>query len=273
MLHIDPKSISTPELHSYLLASVAPRPICFASTVDAKGNVNLSPYSFFNVFSANPPILVFSPARRVTSNTVKHTLENVEETKEVVVNIVNYAMVQQMSLSSTEYPKGVNEFVKAGFTEEPSVIVKPPRVKEAPVQMECRVNDIIALGTEGGAGHLVICEVLKLHIDEAILDNEGKIDPLKIDAVARMGGNWYTRANAGMFEVEKPLRTLGIGVDALPMEIRESRILTGNDLGRLGNVETLPEGKVSAEETVHKRAHELLEQDKIAEAWKVLVNN
>lgn len=272
MLEIDPNSISTPKLHAYLLAAIAPRPICFASTIDSAGKVNLSPYSFFNVFSANPPILVFSPARRVRDNTVKDTLENVQETKEVVVNIVNYAMVQQMSLSSTEYPKGVNEFVKAGFTEVPSLKVAPPRVKEAPVQMECRVNEIISLGTEGGAGHLVICEVLHLHIDEAILDAEGKIDPVKIDAVARMGGNWYTRANNGMFEVEKPLKTLGIGVDALPKEIRESRILTGNDLGRLGNVEILPEGAVSDDEATHKKAQELLEQDKIAEAWNILVN-
>lgn len=272
MLQIDPQSIPTPALHAYLLASVAPRPICFASTVDAEGKVNLSPYSFFNVFSANPPILVFSPARRVRDNTVKDTLENVQQTKEVVVNIVNYAMVQQMSLSSTEYPKGVNEFVKAGFTEEPSLKVKPPRVKEAPVQLECKVNDIITLGTEGGAGHLVICEVVQLHIDESILDANGKIDPAKIDAVARMGGNWYTRANAGMFEVEKPLRTLGIGVDALPKEILESRVLTGNDLGRLGNVETLPDGDVSDDEAVHKKAQELLEQDKITEAWNILVN-
>ena len=272
MLQIDPKSIPTPILHAYLLASVAPRPICFASTVDAQGRVNLSPYSFFNVFSANPPILVFSPARRVRDNTVKDTFENVQETKEVVINIVSYSMVQQMSLSSTEYPKGVNEFVKAGFTEEPSLKVKPPRVKESPVQMECKVNDIIVLGTEGGAGHLVICEVLQMHIDEAMLDAQGKIDPIKIDVVARMGGNWYTRANAGIFEVEKPLRTLGIGVDALPKVIRESRILTGNDLGRLGNVEVLPEGTPTSNEEAHKRAHELLEEDKVLEAWNVLVN-
>jgi len=272
MLQIDPKSIPVPVLHAYLLASVAPRPICFASTIDSQGRVNLSPYSFFNVFSANPPIVVFSPARRVRDNTVKDTLQNVMETKEVVVNIVTYGMVQQMSLSSTEYPKGVNEFVKAGFTEVPSIRVKPPRVKESPVQMECKVNEVIALGTEGGAGHLVICEVLQMHIDETVLDAEGKIDSIKIDAVARMGGNWYTRANAGVFEVEKPLRTLGIGVDALPKEIRESRVLTGNDLGRLGNVEALPDGIATGDEAVHRQAHELLEMDKVAEAWNILVN-
>lgn len=274
MVQIDPKAIPTPQLHAYLLAAVSPRPICFASTVDKKGNVNLSPYSFFNVFSANPPILVFSPARRVRDNTTKHTLENIYENLEVVVNIVSYDMVQQMSLSSTEYPKGVNEFEKAGFTEVPSIQVKPPRVKEAPVQMECEVKEVVALGDEGGAGHLVICEVVQLHIDESILDGNGKIDPIKIDTVARMGGNWYTRAKTGMFEVEKPLRTLGIGVDALPEAIRTSKILTGNDLGRLGNVEQLPDGaeQTSSDEAIHKKAHALLEEDRISEAWKILVN-
>ena len=197
MLSIDPKEVSVGVLHGYLLGAVSPRPICFASTVDSEGNVNLSPYSFFNVFSANPPVLIFSPARRVRDNTTKHTLENVLETKEVVVNIVSYAMVQQMSLSSTEYAKGVNEFTKAGFTEIPSSFVKPPRVKEAPVQFECKVTEVIGLGSEGGAGNLVLCEVVKVHIDEAILDAEQKIDPFKIDTVARMGGNWYSRAKDG----------------------------------------------------------------------------
>jgi len=240
MLSIDPKEISTPQLHGYLLGAVAPRPICFASTVDAEGNVNLSPYSFFNVFSANPPIMIFSPARRVRDNTTKHTLENVLETKEVVINIVSHAMVQQMSLSSTEYDKGINEFTKAGFTEIPSEKVKPPRVAEAPVQFECKVKDVIALGSEGGAGNLVIAEVVQLHVDESILDADGKIDPVKIDTVSRLGGNWYSRAKAGLFEVEKPLRTLGIGVDAFPEAIRLSSVLTGNDLGKLGNLEKLP---------------------------------
>jgi len=240
MLSIDPKEISTPQLHGYLLGAVAPRPICFASTVDAEGNVNLSPYSFFNVFSANPPIMIFSPARRVRDNTTKHTLENVLETKEVVINIVSHAMVQQMSLSSTEYDKGINEFTKAGFTENPSEKVKPPRVAEAPVQFECIVKDVVALGTEGGAGNLVIAEVVQLHVDESILDADGKIDPVKIDTVSRLGGNWYSRAKAGLFEVEKPLRTLGIGVDTLPENIRLSEVLTGNDLGKLGNLEKLP---------------------------------
>lgn len=276
MITIDPKEISTGKLHSYLLGAVAPRPICFASTVDVEGNVNLSPYSFFNVFSANPPVMIFSPARRVRNNTTKHTLENVLETKEVVINIVSYPMVQQMSLSSTEYAKGVNEFVKAGFTEIPSQKVKPPRVAEAPVQFECKVNEVVELGKEGGAGNLVICEVVQLHINEAILDAEGKIDPVKIDAVARMGGNWYNRAKEGMFEVPKPLSTLGIGVDALPKAIRLSKILTGNDLGMLANVEELPQAAmqfVSEDDRTHKKAQELLKNGDVSEAWKTLTTS
>ncbi|MEZ4795288.1 MAG: flavin reductase family protein [Flavobacteriaceae bacterium] len=273
MLHINPSEIPVPQLHGYLLGSVSPRPICFASTVDAQGQVNLAPYSFFNVFSANPPVLIFSPARRVQGNTTKHTLENVLETKEVVVNIVSYAMVQQMSLASTEYPKGVNEFVKAGFTEVASEMVKPPRVAEAPVQMECRVREVMSLGEHGGAGNLVIVEVVKLHIDENILDEEGVIDPLKIDTVARMGGNWYSRAKAGLFEVPKPLRTLGIGVDALPEEIRLSNVLTGNDLGQLANVGILPQsGKgFAADAVTHQEAHNYLEAGQLEAAWNVLL--
>jgi flavin reductase (DIM6/NTAB) family NADH-FMN oxidoreductase RutF len=271
MLSISPKDIKTAQLHGYLLGAVSPRPICFASTVDSDGNVNLSPYSFFNVFSANPPILIFSPARRVRDNTTKHTLENVIATKEVVINIVSYDMVQQMSLSSTEYAAGVNEFVKAGFTEAPSVKVKPPRVAEAPVQLECKVNEVVALGNEGGAGNLVICEVVQLHIDENILDADGKIDPAKIDAVARMGGNWYSRAKTGMFEVPKPLSTLGIGVDALPEAIRFSTVLTGNDLGMLANVEQLPSGDASADIKMHKKAQALLGQGDLTAAWHTLI--
>lgn len=273
MISIDPQDISTAKLHGYLLGAVAPRPIAFASTVDADGNVNLSPFSFFNVFSANPPILIFSPARRVRDNTTKHTLENAAATNEVVINIVSFAMVQQMSLSSTEYDKGVNEFKKAGFTELPSMIVKPPRVAESPVQFECKVNDIIELGAEGGAGNLIVCEVVKLHIDEAILDEEGKIDPLKIDTVARMGGNWYSRSKEGIFEVPKPLSSLGIGVDALPKEIRLSKILTGNDLGMLANVEKLPNGAdnfISSSEEIHKLVHQQLIDGNVSEAWKLL---
>ncbi|WP_339703144.1 flavin reductase family protein [uncultured Marixanthomonas sp.] len=289
MISIDPQEITTKKLHGYLVGAVAPRPICFASTVDADGHVNLSPFSFFNVFGANPPTMIFSPARRVRGNTTKHTLENVLETKEVVINIVNHAMVQQMSLSSTEYDKGVNEFVKAGFTEIPSDVVKPPRVAESPVQFECKVKEVIETGKEGGAGNLVICEVVKVHVDESILDDKGSIDPDKLDAVARMGGNWYTRAKTGMFEVPKPLRTLGMGVDALPKPIRTSSILTGNDLGMLGNVENLPTHQQiqayiedaseteqyliasGTEEEIHTRAQELLCDGKITEAWNLLL--
>ncbi len=274
MISINPQDISTGKLHGYLLGAVAPRPIAFASTIDGKGNVNLSPFSFFNVFSANPPILIFSPARRVRDNTTKHTLENALETKEVVINIVNYAMVQQMSLSSTEYAKGVNEFTKAGFTEIASEVVKPPRVAEAPVQFECKINEVVSLGDEGGAGNLIICEVVKLHVDESILDTEGKIDPVKIDTVARMGGNWYNRSKEGMFEVPKPLSTLGIGVDMLPAVLRNSKVLTGNDLGMLANVEKFPKefnGYVNPSEEIHKKAQQMLCDGKIGEAWSTLI--
>lgn len=273
MISINPLDISTGKLHGYLLGAVSPRPICFASTVDSKGNVNLSPFSFFNVFSANPPIMVFSPARRVRDNTTKHTLDNVLETKEVVINIVSYDMVQQMSLASTEYDKGVNEFIKAGFTEIASEVVAPPRVAESPVQFECKVLNVVALGDNGGAGNLVICQVVRLHIDEAIFDANGHIDPMKIDTVARMGGNWYSRAKEGIFEVPKPLSTLGIGVDALPEAIKNSTILTGNDLGMLANVEVLPVAAnsiVSASEEIHKRAQQCLKEGNISEAWNLL---
>ncbi|MEM7085386.1 MAG: flavin reductase family protein [Bacteroidota bacterium] len=288
MLSINPKEISTPQLHGYLLGAVAPRPICFASTVDAEGNVNLSPYSFFNVFSANPPIMIFSPARRVRDNTTKHTLENIWETKEVVINIVSHSMVQQMSLSSTEYDKGVNEFIKAGFTEIPSERIKPPRVGEAPVQFECKVKEVIALGTEGGAGNLVVAEVVQLHVDESILDKDGKIDPVKIDTVSRLGGNWYSRAKAGLFEVEKPLRTQGIGVDALPEAVKLSTVLTGNDLGKLGNLEQLPSEKelitfrnssewnsALGEKEGHQKARTLIASGHAQEAlkWLLAIHN
>lgn len=240
MISVTPNEISTAQIQGYLQGAVGPRPIAFASTIDFEGNPNLSPFSFFNVFSANPPVLIFSPARRVRGNTVKHTLENVKSTKEVVINVVNYDLVQQMSLSSTEYAKGVNEFVKAGLTAMASDVVKPFRVAEAPVQFECKVNQIIELGSEGGAGNLIICEVVKFHISEDILDENGAIDQHKIDLVARMGGNWYTRANKGLFEVPKPLTTLGIGVDSIPEYIKNNTIFNGNDLGMLGNVEALP---------------------------------
>ncbi|MGY6560440.1 MAG: flavin reductase family protein [Nitritalea sp.] len=241
MLQIDPTQVSTAELHGYLLGAVAPRPIAFASTIDKEGQVNLSPFSFFNVFGSNPPILVFSPARRVRDNTTKHSLDNVQEVPEVTINIVNFATVEQMSLASTEYAKGVNEFVKAGLTPAPSLKVKPPRVQEAPASFECKVIDILPYGDQGGSGTLVVCQVVMAHIDEAILGDDGQIDPFKLDAVSRMGGNWYCRANgAALFEIPKPLRNKGVGVDALPETIRRSHVLSGNNLARLGNVEALP---------------------------------
>ncbi|MEE1897650.1 flavin reductase family protein [Flavobacterium rakeshii] len=288
MLSIDPKEIPAAKLQGYLQGAVGPRPIAFASTIDKDGTPNLSPFSFFNVFSSNPPILVFSPARRVRNNTVKHTLINAELNREVVINIVNYAIVQQASLSSTEYGDGVNEFIKSGLTMQPSDIVKPFRVKESPVQFECKVNDIIALGNDGGAGNLIICEVVKLHVNESVLDENGAIDQNKIDLVSRMGGNWYSRANAGLFEVEKPLTTLGIGVDAIPAFVKESTVFNGNDLGKLGNVETLPteeeidtfveesfEAKavLSADDDTKKflKAKEHLDNNEVATAWKLLL--
>ncbi|MDA9307937.1 flavin reductase family protein [Flavobacteriaceae bacterium] len=274
MKTIDPKAVSTAALHGYMLGAVTPRPIAFASTIDSAGNVNLSPFSFFNVFSANPPIMIFSPARRGRDNTTKHTYENVLQVKEVVINIVNYDIVQQMSLSSTEYGKGVNEFEKAGLTPLASQTIKPPRVAESPVQFECRVNEVISLGTEGGAGNLVICEVLKMHINEAVLDADGKIDPVKLDAVSRMGGNWYGRAKQGMFEVPKPLSRLGIGFDQLPKAIRTSKLLTGNDLAMLANVEVLPKGAkaiVNLEQHVAQKAQKRLALDDIQGAWELLI--
>jgi len=241
MKTIIPGSLPTPQFHSYLLAAIAPRPIAFASTLDEKGNPNLAPFSFFNVFGSNPPTLIFSPARRVRDNSLKHTLENVQQVKEVVINVVNYDMVQQMSLASTEYPKGVNEFLKAGFTPIPSEKIKPFRVKESPVQFECVVKDIVFTGEEGGAGNLIICEVILMHVHEHILNEQGKIDQHKIDLVGRLGDDWYVRASGqALFEVEKPLASLGIGVDALPESIRLSSVLTGNDLGMLGNQKELP---------------------------------
>ena len=288
MISIEPKEIAVAKLHGYLLGAIGPRPIAFASTVDADGNPNLSPFSFFNVFSANPPILIFSPARRVRDNTVKHTLLNAEATREVVINIVNFDIVQQASLSSTEYPDGVNEFIKSGLTALPSDLVRPFRVAESPVQFECKVNEIIKLGTEGGAGNLIICEVVKLHIDEKVVDENGAIDQHKIDLVSRMGGNWYSRANKGLFEVPKPLTTLGIGVDAIPEFIKKSPYFDGNDLGILGNIEALPskeeidifvkenfsvKGALSSDdqETVHRKAKAYIDQEEVLSAWKVLL--
>lgn len=289
MASFDPKSISTAKLHGYLLSAVAPRPIAFASTIDSDGNPNLSPFSFFNVFSANPPILIFSPARRVRNNTIKHTLENAQDTKEVVINVVNYDIVQQMSLSSTEYAKGVNEFDKSGLTMLESEVVKPFRVAESPVQFECKVNEIIELGTEGGAGNLIICEVLKFHIDDSVMDDKQIIIQEKLDLVARAGGNYYNRAKSGFFEIPKPLSTLGIGVDAMPSEVKNSMILTGNDLGMLGNVEVLPTKKEveafidnvserypNIREMSHRQKHKIarnyLSYGDVNSAWKLLLS-
>lgn len=288
MISVEPKDITTVQVQAYLQSAVGPRPIAFASTIDENGNPNLSPFSFFNVFSANPPILVFSPSRRVRDNTIKHTLINAEATREVVINVVNFDMVQQTSLSSTEYADGVNEFLKAGFTAIPSDIVKPFRVAESPVQFECKVNDIISLGNQGGAGNLVICEVVKIHVSEAVLDANGAIDQYKIDLVSRMGGNWYSRANQGLFEVPKPLTTLGIGVDEIPDFVKESPVFDGNDLGMLGNVEALPtqeeidlfvkenfavKGVLSADDVLkqHQKAKEYLNKNEVLSAWKVLL--
>ena len=294
MKTINPKDVSIAQFHSYLLGAVAPRPIAFASTMDKEGNVNLSPFSFFNVFGTNPPVLVFSPSRRVRDNTSKHSLDNVLEVPEVVINIVNFPMVEQMSLASTEYEKGVNEFVKSGFTEEASLLVKPPRVKETPVAFECKVLEVLPIGEGGGSANLVICEVLLAHISEEILDENGQISPQKLDAVARMGGDWYCRANGeALFEIAKPLRNKGIGVDNIPVNIRNSAVLTGNNLGRLGNCENIP-GQTEVEEYskdsiiqemklrfkndpesfdfhLHQYAKEILESGDVNTAWKILL--
>jgi len=294
MLTLNTSELNPMQLQNYMQYAIAPRPICFATTIDQAGNINLSPFSFFNMFSTNPPLCVFSPARRVRDNTTKHTLENILEVKECVINIVNYPMVQQTSLASTEYPKGVNEFEKAGFTMLPSQLVKPPRVAEAPVQMECVVREVIHLGENPGAGNLILAEVKLIHIKEEILDEEGKIDQAKIDLVARLGGDWYCRVTPeNLFKVVKPLTTLGIGVDALPKAVRNSIVLTGNDLGKLGNVEHLPtddeidavrnvaEVKEILDATIgdaHNRERELHElariwlvQGKVNEALKVVL--
>lgn len=289
MTSFEPKDISTGKLHSYLLSAVAPRPIAFASTLDKAGNPNLSPFSFFNVFSANPPILIFSPARRVRDNTTKHTLENVLDTKEVVINVVNFDIVHQMSLSSTEYPESVNEFEKAGLNMLKSDLIKPFRVAESPVQFECKVKEVVALGDQGGAGNLVICEVVKMHIDDEVLDSAGHIVQEKLDLVARAGGSYYSRARKGFFEIPKPLSTLGIGVDSFPDYVRNSMILTGNDLGMLGNVEALPTEEAVKEFVTsvserypdisskshrekHKLAHNYLSFGDIDSAWKILLS-
>ncbi len=293
MLTIDTAVTKNPKLHHYLLGAVGPRPICFASTIDKNGNKNIAPFSFFNVFSSNPPIAVFSPARSGRTGKHKDTLNNVRDVAEVVINIVNYDIVHQMSLASSPYNFDENEFIKSGLTEIESEVVKPPRIKESPVQMECKVIEIKELGQEGGAGNLVICEILKIHIDEKILDQNQMIDQTKIDLVARMGGNWYCRADKNsMFEIQKPITTRGIGFDNIPEDILKSKILTGNDLGQLGGIERLPnetdvndyklmelsdlfmefEDNANKLETMlHEKAKELLENNKLEEAWKTLL--
>jgi flavin reductase (DIM6/NTAB) family NADH-FMN oxidoreductase RutF len=276
-LTIDPKEVATPKLQGYLQGAIAPRPIAFASTVDKNGIVNLSPFSFFNMFSTKPPVIIFSPARRVRDNTTKHTLENILDVPEVVVNIVNYAMVEQASLASCEYPRGVNEFVKAGFSELPSERVKPPRVAESPASFECKVNQVISLGNEGGAGNLIVCEIILAHFKKEILDEQGHVDPQKLDAVARMGGDFYCRAHGeNIFTVPKPNTKLGIGFDQLPEAIRHSKILSGNDLGRLANIERLPEAEPKNEnsrdnDAQHRLAKKLLDEGQVEEAWRALL--
>ena len=285
------KDIGNREAQNFLKYAIAPRPICFASTIDKNGNVNLSPFSYFNLFSGNPPVVIFSVLRRVRNNTTKHTLENVLEVPEVAINIVDYEMVQQVSLSSCEYPQGTDEFIKAGFTKEPSELIKPPRVKESPVQLECKVLEVKALGTEGGAGQLIICEVMMMHIDENILDESGNIDQQKLHHVARLGGNWYAKINPeNLFEVEKPNTRLGIGFDQLPESIRNSKTLTGNHLGQLANVFEIPginpafddeklrnifqyfsTNPAEMEKELHQYAASLLDEGKVADAWQVLL--
>ncbi len=285
------KTLSPAAAQNFLQHAIVPRPVCFASTIDAKGNVNLSPFSFFNIFSTNPPVVIFSPARRVRNNTIKHTLENIMEVPEVVVNIVSYNMVHQASLSSCEFEKGTDEFVKSGLTKEPSLLIKPPRVKESPVQMECKVLEIKSLGNEGGAGNLIIAEVMLMHINENILDTNGNIDQQKMDVIARLGGDWYARINAqNIFKVAKPNTQLGIGVDALPENIRNSTILTSNNIAQLANVNDYPvidpsyendrlknifqyysTDPAEMETELHLLAKELLTNGCVNEAWQVLL--
>ena len=299
MLTLNLKDIKPADVQNYLQHAIAPRPICFASTIDKAGQVNLSPFSFFNLFSSNPPVVIFSPARRVRDNTTKHTLQNVLEVPEVVINIGDYDMVQQTPLASCEFTKGTNEFIKAGFTEEKATLVSPPMVKESKVKLECKVLEVKPLGTEGGAGNLVICEVLCMHIDESILDADPsttaqglpKIDQTKLHLVARLGGDWYAKIDGtNLFKVAKPNTQLGIGIDALPESIRKSTILTGNNLGQLANVHEMPfvdpafyDDRLKniiqyysinpdeMDKELHRYAKELLDAGKVSEAWQVLL--
>lgn len=279
MVTINPKDVSTADFHSYLLSSIAPRPIAFASTVDGEGNVNLSPFSFFNVFGSNPPTLIFSPNKRVRDGSGKDTLDNVQEVDEVVINMVDFSMVEQMSLASCEYPKGTNEFKKAGFTEAKSHLIKPPRVAEAKVAFECKIKQIISMGEQGGAANLIICEVVMAHVSEDILGENGKIDPTKTDWVARMGGDWYCRASGeATFEVPKPNILLGVGVDAIPEFVKQSGLFTGNDLGRLGNIAKLPtDEELDVFEIDNEGmdllilAKELVQKNEVKKAWMAIL--
>lgn len=293
MLTIDTSTTKNPKLHHYLLGAVAPRPICFASTIDKKGNPNLAPFSFFNVFSSNPPVAIFSPAKSGRTGKNKDTFNNIKEVGEVVINMVNYPIVQQMSLASSPYSPDENEFIKSGLTPIKSETVKPFRIKESPIQLECKVLEIKELGKEGGAGNLVICEVIKIHIEKSVLDSNNMIDQSKIDLVARMGGNWYCRTDKNsMFEIEKPITTKGIGFDNIPKDILSSKILTGNDLGLLGSIEKLPnetevndyklmelsdlfmeheDNAIVLETKLHRIAKDLLQQNKLKKAWKTLL--
>src|SRR6476646_4615638 len=288
---LDLKELKPGERQNWLQHAIAPRPICFASTIDKDGNVNLSPFSFFNMFSSNPPIVIFSPSRRVRDNSTKHSLQNVTEVPEVVINIVSYDMVQQASLASCEYPKGVDEFEKSGFTKVPATVVKPPMVKESKAKMECKVLEIKPLGEQGGAGNLVICEVLIVHIDDSLLDDNKNFDQTRLQHVARLGGDWYCHVSKdNLFKVPKPNIQLGIGMDALPESIRNSHILTGNHLGQLANVNEMPVVEPSfddehlknivqyfsinpeeMEKETHRYAARLLDEGKVYEAWQVLL--
>ena len=285
------KDLRPADVQNYLQHAIGPRPICFASTIDKAGNINLSPFSFFNLFSSNPPVVIFSPARKVRDNTTKHSLQNVLEVPEVVINIVDYDMVQQVSLASCEFPKGTNEFIKAGFTVEKGTMITPPMVKESKIKLECKVLEVKPLGTEGGAGNLVICEILCMHIDESILDENNKIDQTKLHHVARLGGDWYAKIDeTNLFKVAKPNTQIGIGIDALPESIQKSAVLTGNNLGQLANVNEMPFVNPAFDDDklkniiqyysinpddmdieLHRYAKELLDEGKVNEAWQVLL--
>jgi flavin reductase (DIM6/NTAB) family NADH-FMN oxidoreductase RutF len=288
-----PQDLDARKLHGCLLGGIAPRPIAFVSTVDGRGRVNLAPFSYFNVFSANPPMVIFSPARRGRDATTKHTWDNVQEVGEVVVNLVDHALVHACSLASTDYEEGVDEFVKAGLTAVPSEDVQPPRVGESPVQLECKVVKVESLGDQGGAGQLVFAEIVRMHFRSDVLNEAGVPDAAKLDLVGRCGGDYYVRAHGeALFTVPKPLGVLGMGVDALPEDIRLSRVLTGNHLAMLGGFESVPdetdvnehkllelaevfmehEGDgARLEQVLHGMAAELLDKGMVDEAWKTLL--